>query len=218
MCETAHCWLSKFAPFWKDDDGRWKKEFLNLPSIDYKPSILFIWHLHFLGLKCAYLFNFIVFDPKSKWGDVKHVFLLRLSWGKNAALSFDFEVLKSFTNCVSLYSVSLLLTSVWYFDNFWSSYGEVMGQLLSKLAMVGAPDADSRNEMEKMSRQIQDYEILVKQLKVWPSTEVPPLTVYKWSISVSCINKFRLLVRLSTLGSSLFWTSGFYDSILTHRS
>lgn len=45
------------------------------------------------------------------------------------------------------------------------SYGEVMGQLLSKLAMVQAPDADSRNEMEKMSQQIQDYEILVKQLK-----------------------------------------------------
>lgn len=45
------------------------------------------------------------------------------------------------------------------------SYGEVMGQLLSKLAMVQAPEADSRNEMEKMSRQIQDYEILVKQLK-----------------------------------------------------
>lgn len=45
------------------------------------------------------------------------------------------------------------------------SYGEVMGQLLSKLAMVQAPDADSRNEMEKTSRQIQDYEILVKQLK-----------------------------------------------------
>lgn len=45
------------------------------------------------------------------------------------------------------------------------SYGEVMGQLLSKLAMVQAPDTDSRNEMEKMSRQIQDYEILVKQLK-----------------------------------------------------
>lgn len=41
-----------------------------------------------------------------------------------------------------------------------------MGQLLSKLAMVRAPVADSRNEMEKMSRQIQDYEILVKQLKV----------------------------------------------------
>ncbi|KAM3703506.1 hypothetical protein ACB098_04G100200 [Castanea mollissima] len=46
-----------------------------------------------------------------------------------------------------------------------SSYGKVMGPLLSKLAMVGAPDADSRNKMEKMSRQIQEYEILVKQLK-----------------------------------------------------
>ncbi|KAL4633559.1 hypothetical protein ACB092_04G131500 [Castanea dentata] len=45
------------------------------------------------------------------------------------------------------------------------SYGKVMGPLLSKLAMVGAPDADSRNKMEKMSRQIQEYEILVKQLK-----------------------------------------------------
>ncbi|KAK9996171.1 hypothetical protein SO802_020857 [Lithocarpus litseifolius] len=45
------------------------------------------------------------------------------------------------------------------------SYGEVMGQLLSKLAMVGAPVADSRNKMEKMSQQIQDYEILVQQLK-----------------------------------------------------
>ena len=116
--------------------------------------------------------------------------MLRLFWGKNAALSFVFEVLKGFTNCIGLYSVSMLLTSVWYFDNFWSSYGEVMGQLLSKLAMVGAPDADSRNKMEMMSRQIQDYETLVKQLKVWPSTEVSPLTVFKWSILVSCINKF----------------------------
>ncbi|XP_075660579.1 uncharacterized protein LOC142630467 isoform X1 [Castanea sativa] len=46
-----------------------------------------------------------------------------------------------------------------------SSYGKVMGPLLSKLAMVGAPDADSINKMEKMSQQIQEYEILVKQLK-----------------------------------------------------
>ena len=182
------------------------------------------------GILCSFSYNLFednqmqfIFSEKRSWNEGKKrkniIYIGQgLSWGKNATLSFVFEVLKSFTNCISLYSVSLLLTSVWYFDNFWSSYGEVMGQLLSKLATVEAPDADSRNEMEKMSRQIQDYEILVKQLKVWPSTEVPPLTVYKWSISVSCINKFRLLVRLSTLGSSLFWTSGFYDSILTHRS
>lgn len=41
-----------------------------------------------------------------------------------------------------------------------------MCALLSKLAMVGTPDANSRNKMDKMSRQIQEYEILVKQLKV----------------------------------------------------
>lgn len=46
-----------------------------------------------------------------------------------------------------------------------STCGEVMGPLLSKLAMVGSPDADSTTKMVKMSQQIQEYEILVKQLK-----------------------------------------------------
>lgn len=41
-----------------------------------------------------------------------------------------------------------------------------MGPILSKLAMVGSPDLDSRTKMVKMSRHIQEYEILVKQLKV----------------------------------------------------
>ncbi|XP_008239878.1 PREDICTED: putative WEB family protein At1g65010, chloroplastic isoform X3 [Prunus mume] len=46
-----------------------------------------------------------------------------------------------------------------------SSYGEVLGPLFSKLAIVVAPDADSIMKMEKMSHRIQDYELLVKQLK-----------------------------------------------------
>ncbi|ONI08794.1 hypothetical protein PRUPE_5G201100 [Prunus persica] len=46
-----------------------------------------------------------------------------------------------------------------------SSCGEVLGPLFSKLAIVVAPDADSIMKMEKMSHHIQDYELLVKQLK-----------------------------------------------------
>ncbi|BFG32849.1 hypothetical protein CerSpe_191230 [Prunus speciosa] len=45
------------------------------------------------------------------------------------------------------------------------SCGEVLGPLFSKLAIVVAPDADSIMKMEKMSHIIQDYELLVKQLK-----------------------------------------------------
>ncbi|GLT72448.1 hypothetical protein SLA2020_443820 [Shorea laevis] len=46
-----------------------------------------------------------------------------------------------------------------------STCGEVLGPLLSKLAVVSGPDASSRTKMEKMSRQVQEYELLVKQLK-----------------------------------------------------
>ncbi|XP_040986034.1 LOW QUALITY PROTEIN: centrosomal protein of 63 kDa-like [Juglans microcarpa x Juglans regia] len=43
--------------------------------------------------------------------------------------------------------------------------GEVLGPLLSPLAKECRVDADSRTKMENMSRQIQEYECLVKQLK-----------------------------------------------------
>ncbi|XP_070667699.1 uncharacterized protein [Malus domestica] len=46
-----------------------------------------------------------------------------------------------------------------------STYGEVLGPLFSKLAMVVTPDAALIKKMEKLSRQIEEYEVLVKQLK-----------------------------------------------------
>ncbi|KAJ7978483.1 Myosin heavy chain-related, putative isoform 1 [Quillaja saponaria] len=46
-----------------------------------------------------------------------------------------------------------------------SACGEVLGPLLSKLATVLEPDADVRVKMEKMLCQMQEYELLVKQLK-----------------------------------------------------
>jgi hypothetical protein len=41
-----------------------------------------------------------------------------------------------------------------------------LGPLLSKLVVVSGTDVDSKTKMEKMSRQVQEYELLVKQLKV----------------------------------------------------
>ncbi|KAK0586691.1 hypothetical protein LWI29_010841 [Acer saccharum] len=46
-----------------------------------------------------------------------------------------------------------------------SSCGKVFGALLSKLALVQAPDADLKEKMESMSVKICEYELLVKQLK-----------------------------------------------------
>lgn len=46
-----------------------------------------------------------------------------------------------------------------------STYGNVLGPLFSKLAISRATDADLRNKIADMSRQIDDYELLVRQLK-----------------------------------------------------
>ncbi|KAK6148608.1 hypothetical protein DH2020_019520 [Rehmannia glutinosa] len=46
-----------------------------------------------------------------------------------------------------------------------STYGTVLGPLFSKLAIPRAPDADLRSKMAEMSRQIDDYELLVRRLK-----------------------------------------------------
>ncbi|KAI3454833.1 hypothetical protein Pfo_011496 [Paulownia fortunei] len=46
-----------------------------------------------------------------------------------------------------------------------STYGNVLGPLFSKLAIPRASDADLRNKMAEMSRQMDDYELLVRQLK-----------------------------------------------------
>lgn len=51
------------------------------------------------------------------------------------------------------------------FSTDMSTCGEVLESLFSKLAMVLAPDADLIMKMEKMSHQIREYELLVKQLK-----------------------------------------------------
>ncbi|KAL8465199.1 hypothetical protein ACS0TY_034629 [Phlomoides rotata] len=45
-----------------------------------------------------------------------------------------------------------------------STYGNALGPLFSKLAILKAPDADLRNKME-MSRQIDEYELLTRRLK-----------------------------------------------------
>ncbi|KAG8379291.1 hypothetical protein BUALT_Bualt07G0073200 [Buddleja alternifolia] len=46
-----------------------------------------------------------------------------------------------------------------------STYGNILGPLFSKLTAPKASDADLRNKMTEMSRQIDDYELLVRQLK-----------------------------------------------------
>ncbi|KAF7134738.1 hypothetical protein RHSIM_Rhsim08G0148500 [Rhododendron simsii] len=46
-----------------------------------------------------------------------------------------------------------------------STCGNILGPLLSRLPVVGATDADLRGKMDKMSSQIREYELLVKQLK-----------------------------------------------------
>ncbi|XP_058180803.1 uncharacterized protein LOC131299204 [Rhododendron vialii] len=46
-----------------------------------------------------------------------------------------------------------------------STCGNILGPLLSRLPVAGATDADLRGKMDKMSSQIHEYELLVKQLK-----------------------------------------------------
>ncbi|XP_061358901.1 uncharacterized protein LOC133303063 isoform X3 [Gastrolobium bilobum] len=46
-----------------------------------------------------------------------------------------------------------------------SSYGEVFGPFLARLAMFLEPVADLKGEREKMSHQMQEYEFLVEKLK-----------------------------------------------------
>ncbi|KAI8543243.1 hypothetical protein RHMOL_Rhmol08G0202400 [Rhododendron molle] len=46
-----------------------------------------------------------------------------------------------------------------------STCGNILGPLLSRLPVAGATDADLRGKMDKMSSQICQYELLVKQLK-----------------------------------------------------
>ncbi|KAJ9140527.1 hypothetical protein P3X46_031163 [Hevea brasiliensis] len=46
-----------------------------------------------------------------------------------------------------------------------SACGEVLGLLFSKLAIVLVPESNLKNQMERMSHQISEYEVLLKQLK-----------------------------------------------------
>ncbi|PON68892.1 myosin heavy chain-like protein [Parasponia andersonii] len=45
------------------------------------------------------------------------------------------------------------------------TYEEVLSSLISKLEMILEPDGDIMEKMENMSKQIEEYELLVKQLK-----------------------------------------------------
>lgn len=47
------------------------------------------------------------------------------------------------------------------------TYGDVLGPLFTKLAVLRTSDADLRKKVAKMSCQIDDYEILVEKLKVY---------------------------------------------------
>ncbi|GFZ17042.1 hypothetical protein Acr_26g0003120 [Actinidia rufa] len=49
--------------------------------------------------------------------------------------------------------------------------GDILGPLLSRLAVLGVTDADFKDKMDVMSRQIHGYEVLVKQLKEEVKTE-----------------------------------------------
>ncbi|XP_057479158.1 intracellular protein transport protein USO1-like [Actinidia eriantha] len=52
-----------------------------------------------------------------------------------------------------------------------STCGDILGPLLSRLAVLGVTDADFKDKMDVMSRQIHGYEVLVKQLKEEVKTE-----------------------------------------------
>ncbi|KAF9624123.1 hypothetical protein IFM89_008061, partial [Coptis chinensis] len=52
-----------------------------------------------------------------------------------------------------------------YLSNETSTCEEVLGPLLSKLAVVAASDEDLKDDLEKMSEKINEYEHLVEQLK-----------------------------------------------------
>ncbi|KAL0416150.1 UNVERIFIED_CONTAM: hypothetical protein Slati_3446900 [Sesamum latifolium] len=51
------------------------------------------------------------------------------------------------------------------FTHTCSTYGNLLGPLLSKLAIPQPSEADLRNKVAEMSRQIDDYESLIRQLK-----------------------------------------------------
>ncbi|PSR89190.1 ELKS/Rab6-interacting/CAST family member 1 like [Actinidia chinensis var. chinensis] len=52
-----------------------------------------------------------------------------------------------------------------------STCGDILGPLLSRQAVLGVTDADFKDKMDIMSRQIHGYEVLVKQLKEEVKTE-----------------------------------------------
>ena len=49
-----------------------------------------------------------------------------------------------------------------------------MGLLLARLTRILEPSASSKEEMGRMSCQIQEYEFLVEKLKVWPFIKAHP--------------------------------------------
>ncbi|XP_073126467.1 uncharacterized protein [Henckelia pumila] len=50
-------------------------------------------------------------------------------------------------------------------ENDASTCGNILGPLLSEIGTPEAPDAEIRNKMAEMTRQIDDYELLVRELK-----------------------------------------------------
>ena len=63
-------------------------------------------------------------------------------------------------------TILLVLEIVCLHPCFCSNCGDILGPLLSRLAALGVTDADFKDKMDVMSRQIHGYEVRVKQLKV----------------------------------------------------
>ncbi|POO01956.1 myosin heavy chain-like protein [Trema orientale] len=75
---------------------------------------------------------------------------------------------KRFAKDASQHNAKLLfkeLESKFFMSKDMSTCEEVLSSLISKLEMVLEPDGDIMEKMENMSKQIEEYELLVKQLK-----------------------------------------------------
>lgn len=69
---------------------------------------------------------------------------------------------------ICLHQVDILCNTLRLFSCPRSICGEILGPLLSKLVNTRrGPDVDLKDKMENMSCQIREYELLVRQLKVY---------------------------------------------------
>lgn len=74
-----------------------------------------------------------------------------------------------------------------------SNFGETLGAFISKLLMESTSDADLKDKTERLSNEIQKYEVLVSQLKV-------PI----WSIPIKFIMSILLCIELFVRKSMIY--------------